>query len=391
MQVMHRTSETDPSMLVNDVLDVLVIGGGQAGLAMGDHLRQGGRRFQIVDAGAEIGEAWHRRWDSLRLFTPAQYDTLPGLPFPAPADTYPGKDEVADYLQAYAAAFELPVRLNTTVTSLTWSDGGYVARAGDDAFAARQVVVATGPFQVPFVPSLAQGLDSNVTQLHSADYRNPGAVPPGRVLVVGAANSGCQIALELSATRRVELSVGQRLPTIPQRPLGRDVWWWATRVGLDRVTADSRLGRRLAGRDQVIGSGPRRLARQHGVRIRPRATSVTGRTVTFADGSAAEYDIVVWATGFTADHSWIRVPGVHDARGRILHERGVTPSPGLYALGLPWQHTRTSALLGWVAQDAAYVAERIASTSRSRREPTGSPAADGSAAAGYGPAVAVRA
>jgi putative flavoprotein involved in K+ transport len=386
--VMHRTRAIEVSVPTNRVLDVLVIGGGQAGLAMGNHLRRGGQRFQIVDAGAEIGEAWRRRWDSLRLFTPTQYDALPGLPFPAPPDTYPGKDDVAHYLETYAAVFELPVRLNTKVTSLTRSDGGYVARAGDDAFEARQVVVATGPFQVPFVPPIAAGLDPDVAQLHSADYRNPGAVPPGRILVVGAANSGCQIALELSATRSVELSVGQRLPTIPQRPLGRDVWWWATRLGLDRVTAASRLGRRLAGRDQVIGSGPRQLARRHGVRLRPRVTGVTGRTVAFADGGAAEYDAVVWATGFREDHAWIDVPGVHDAQGHIVHERGVTPSPGLYALGLTWQHTRTSALLGWVAQDAAYVAERIASMSRSRRDPTGSPAEDGSSTAGYGPAVA---
>ncbi len=381
---MHGTSGTDPSMLANDALDVLVIGGGQAGLAMGDHLKRGGRRFQIVDAGAAIGDAWRRRWDSLRLFTPAQYDNLPGLPFPMPPDTYPGRDDVAHYLETYASARELPVRLNTKVTSLTRSDGGYVARAGDDAFRARQVVVATGPFQVPFVPSIAPGLDPDVTQLHSAAYRNPGAVPSGRVLVVGAANSGCQIALELSATRSVALSVGQRIPTIPQRPLGRDVWWWATRLGLDRVTAASRLGRRLAGRDQVIGTGPRQLARRHGVRIRPRATGATGRTVTFADGGAADYDAVVWATGFRADHAWIDVPGVHDAQGRIVHERGVTPSPGLYVLGLTWQHTRTSALLGWVAQDAAYVAERIASL-HGQGAPARAPAEEGAPTAGPDP------
>ena len=143
--------------------------------------------------------------------------------------------------------------------------------------------------------------------------------------MVGAANSGCQIAQELSATHSVELSAGQRIPAIPQRPLGRDVWNWATALRLDRVTADSRLGRRLAGRDQVIGPGPRRLARRHGIRIRPRAASAAGRTVTFADGSAAEFDAVVWATGFTADHSWIDVPEAKDDQGRILHTRGVTP------------------------------------------------------------------
>ena len=194
---------------------------------------------------------------------------------------------------------------------------------------ARQVVVATGPFQVPFIPPISEALDPRVHQVHSAHYRHPHSVPPGRVLVVGAANSGCQIAQELSATHRVELSAGQRIPAIPQRPLGLDVWAWATALRLDKVTADSWLGRRLAGRDQVIGPGPRRLARLHAIRIRPPATRAAGKTVTFADDSAAEFDAVVWATGFTADHSWIDIPEAKDDRGRIRHQRGVTPSPGL--------------------------------------------------------------
>ena len=341
-------------------LDVLVIGGGQACLAMGYHLAQSGRSFQIVDAGAETGEAWRSRWDSLRLFTSGRYDNLPGLPFPAGPDTYPGKDDVASYLQAYAAKFGLPVRLNTNVTSLTRSDGGYVAKAGGEALEARQVVVATGPFQVPFTPPIAEALDPGVHQVHSAHYRRPETLPAGKVLVVGAANSGGQIAAELSATHHVELSVGQRLPAIPQRPLGRDIWAWATALRLDKVTASSRLGRRLAGRDQVIGPGPRQLARRHGIRIRPRAAGAAGRTVTFADGSAADFDAVVWASGFRADHTWIDIPDVTDGRGRIRHQRGVTPSPGLYMLGLTWQHTRGSALLGWVGRDAAFLAEQIA-------------------------------
>src|SRR5436190_19800426 len=359
-------------------LDVLVIGGGQAGLAMGYHLAQRGLRFQIVDAGAEVGAAWRSRWDSLRLFTPAQYDNLPGLPFPASPDIYPGKDDVADYLQAYAAKFELPGRPDPMETSLTRSTGVYVATAGGEALEARQVVVATGPFCVPFIPPIAKELDPGVRQLHSVEYRNPATMPPGTVLVVGAANSGCQIARELSATHAVELSVGQRLPAIPQRPLGRDVWWWASTLGLDRVTAGSRLGRRLAGRDQVIGPGPRRLARRHGIRLRPRAASAAGRTVTFADGSAADFDAVVWATGFTADHSWIDIPEAKDDQGRILQSRGITPSPGLYMLGHTWQHTRTSALLGWVRNDAAFLAERIAARTDAGADP--GPAARTSAA-----------
>jgi putative flavoprotein involved in K+ transport len=342
-------------------LDVLVIGGGQAGLAMGYQLAQRGQRFLIVDAAQEVGAAWRSRWDSLVLFTPSQYDNLPGLPFPAAPDTYPGKDDVANYLQAYAAKFELPVRLNTHVTTLSKSADGYVARAGDVVLEARQVVVATGPFHVPFTPPLANQLDPDVHQVHSARYRNPHDIPPGRVLVVGAANSGCQIAQELAATHDVTLSTGARIPTLPQRPLGRDIWWWASGLRLDRVTVDSRLGQRLSGRDQRIGVGPRHLARHHKVRIRPKASGAGGRTVHFSDGSTAEFDAVVWATGYTTNHAWINVPEATDKHGQLVQKRGVTPSPGLYTLGLTWQHTRGSALLGWVGADAAYLAEQITS------------------------------
>jgi putative flavoprotein involved in K+ transport len=157
----------------------------------------------------------------------------------------------------------------------------------------------------------------------------------------------------------VDLSAGQRIPAIPQRPLGRDIWTWATALRLDKITADSRLGKRLAGRDQVIGPGPRRLARRHGIRTRPRAISTAGRTVTFADGTTAGYDTVIWATGYTADHTWIDIPDVKDKHGHIQHTRGVTPSPGLYLLGRTWQHTRGSALLGWVSADAAFLAGQI--------------------------------
>ena len=346
-------------------LDVLVVGAGQAGLAMGHHLAQRNLRFQIVDSGAEIGATWRSRWDSLRLFTSGRYDSLPGRPFPAAADTYPGKDDVADYLRAYTAEFGLPVRLDTTVTSLTRAaDGTYLAKAGPEAFEAAQVVVATGPFQVPLTPPGAAQLPTGVHQLHSADYRRPDQLPPGRVLVVGGANSGCQIALELSAARSVDLAVGTHIPAVPQRPLGRDIWWWATGLRLDRVTVDSRLGRRLAGRDQIVGPSPRQLARRHGITIRPRVERTAGDGITFADGTRAEYDAVVWATGFRIDDSWIEVPDVTDERGRLRQSRGVTPSPGLYTLGRSWQHTRGSALLGWVGEDAAFLAEQIAARTR---------------------------
>lgn len=343
------------------LLDVLVIGGGQAGLVMGYHLAQQGLRFRIVDAGEEIGQTWRRRWDSLKLFTAAQYDNLPGMAFPGSDDSYPGKDDVADFLQAYATKFELPVVLNTNVTSLR-RDELFVAETAKGPVRALNVVVSTGPFQSPYTPPMSKDLDAGVFQIHSIDYHRPDSIPSGRVLVVGSANTGCQIALELSATHEVEISAGKHLPTIPQRMLGHDIWWWGTHVGLTRVTYGSRLGKKLSKRDQVIGGGERELKR-HRVVFRPRLSSAAGRQLAFADGTTAEYDAVLWATGFRTDHSWIEIPEIKDAEGHLQHERGVTTAPGLYVLGLSWQHTRTSALLGWVTKDAEFLADNIGARS----------------------------
>jgi putative flavoprotein involved in K+ transport len=355
---MTQPLPSDQHRQADGLLDVVVLGGSQAGLAMAWHLAQQGLRFVVLEAGPEVGHVWRSRWDSLKLFTPAQYDALPGLAFPAPADTYPTKDPVADYLQAYAAAFNLPVRLNAHVTRLSQTGDDFEVQTADATFQARQVVVATGPFQVPFIPPMAARLDASVAQLHSADYRNPQALPAGRVLVVGGGNSGFQIAEELARTRQVDLSIATTYPMLPQRRAGRDLFWWLTRLGLLRVTVDSRPGRRMSRRDFVIGTNRRRLERA-GVRFRPRLVDAEGRTVRFADHRLLEdVGVVVWATGYRSDYGWLHIPGVV-REGQVVHRRGVTQIPGLYFLGLSWQHTRGSALLGFVNDDAAYLADRI--------------------------------
>jgi putative flavoprotein involved in K+ transport len=356
MTAPHGEAQLDPAS--DQRLDVVVVGGSQAGLAMAWHLQRQGLNFVVLEAGPEVGHVWRSRWDSLRLFTPAQYDALPGMAFPAPADTYPTKDPVADYLQAYATAFQLPVRLNARVTSLVQTDGGFEVRTTAEVFQARQVVVATGPFQIPFVPPMAAKLDAAVTQVHSADYRNPQALPEGPVLVVGGGNSGFQIAEELAATRTVDLSIATRYPMLPQRLAGRDLFWWLTRLGLLRVTVTSRPGRRMSRRDFVIGTNRKRLERA-GVRFRPRLVDAEDRTARFADHRLLEdVGVVVWATGYRPDYAWIDLPRVV-REGQVVHRRGVTEVPGLYFLGLSWQHTRGSALLGFVHEDATYLADRI--------------------------------
>jgi putative flavoprotein involved in K+ transport len=361
----------------DELLDAAVIGGGQAGLAMAWQLAQHHRRFVVLEAGPEVGHTWRSRWDSLTLFTPAQYDSLPGMPFPGQPDTYPGKNAVADYLQAYAAAFTLPVRLNARVTQLHKTADGFEIRTQDETYRARQVVVATGPFQVPFMPPAAQRLDGSVTQLHSTNYRNSQALPPGPVLVVGGGNSGFQIAEELAAAgRQVDLSTGSKMPVLPQRLAGRDLFWWLTRLGLLRVSVASRPGRRMSRRDFIIGGSRRRL-QAAGVRLRPAVAGAQGRTVRFTDHTTIAADTIVWATGYRPDYSWIAIPGVV-GDGTVIHRRGATEVPGLYFLGLSWQHTRGSALLGFVRDDAAYLASRITTTpsaAHAPARPTAQPAA----------------
>ena len=344
----------------DDGFDVAVIGAGQAGLAMGHCLAKQGRHFTILDASNSIGSAWRSRWDSLVLFTPRRYDGLPGLPFPGDPDGYPTRHEVVSYLEQYASTFELPVDLNAQVQSLRPATGGFTLDLGTRTVEAEQVVVATGPFQVPRVPAFASDLASDVVQMHSTGYRRPSDVPEGTVVVVGGGNTGFQIAMELSATRTVHLAIGSRQTPLPQRLLGRDLFWWLTKTGLINKTVESRIGRRARDRDTLIGSSPRD-AKRHGVALEPRVVSASQRALTFADGREIEVDAVIWATGFRSDYGWIDVP-VFDRDGRVLHRRGVTDYPGLFFLGLTWQHTRGSALLGWVKDDAEFISERIAAS-----------------------------
>jgi len=356
-----RPATAEPSGPSRSPLDVIVVGAGQAGLALGYHLARSSLRFLLVDGATEIGNSWRARWDSLRLFTPAEYAALPGLPFPAAPGAYPGKDQVADYLQAYAAEFGLPVMLGTRVERVRRTGSLFRVDTSQGVLWARQLVVATGPFQRPHIPALGRDLASSVVQLHSATYRKPADLPDGRVLVVGGGNSGLQIALELAATRDVHLAVGTRQKAVAQRPLGRDLFWWLTKTGVISrpVTSPVTAWFRKRGGDLVIGTTWRDVD-EAGITVHSRLTGVSGRTTEFADGSGLD-DVaaVVWATGFRADHSWLDIPGVSDG-DQVLHDRGRARVPGLWFIGLPWQHTRGSALIGFVGDDAEWVAGQIA-------------------------------
>ena len=341
-----------------------MIGGGQAGLAIGYYLRQQGCRFVILERASEFAPAWRERWDSLTLFTPRRYSALPGQPCPGDPDGYPTRDEVIAYLERYAESFQLPIGLDSEVKKLEQDDGRFRLELDDRTITADQVVVATGPFQKPFVPKLAEELSADVFQAHAVGYRKPNDVPDGTVLVVGGGNTGFQIAKELSTTHKVVLSVGSRQKPLPQRLLGRDLFWWLTKAGILNKSIESRLGRKLSTRDTLIGSSPRELKRRYGVELKPRAVDADGRKVRFEDGSELEVDAVIWASGYRPDHSWIRLPVFDD--GRLRHRRGVTDVSGLYFVGLTWQYTRGSALIGWVRDDAEFIAEQIAAYQASK-------------------------
>ena len=344
--------------------DAVVVGGGQAGLAVGRELAARDLDFVILDAMPRVGDAWRARWDSLRLFTPAAYSGLPGMPFPAPSAHLPDKDEVADYLARYAERFELPVRSDTRVDALTFDGERHVAHAstpaGDRRFEAACVVVATGPFQRPRVPDVAARLAPGVHQLHSSAYRSPFDLPAGPALVVGAGNSGAQIALELARFRHVWLA-GRDTGRLPRRVLGRDVYDWLWPV-LARASVDTPLGRRLRTRarrgDPLVGIPARQLADAGIARVGRVTGARDGRPV--CDDVALDARVVVWCTGFAPDYAWIRQP-VLDADGWPRHRRGVAVDvPGLHFAGLRFQHTMTSALLGGVGADAAFVAAAVA-------------------------------
>jgi putative flavoprotein involved in K+ transport len=345
--------------------DVLVIGAGQTGLTVGYYLQEAGLRFLLVDSADHVGSAWSQRWESVVLFTPRRYNAMPGQPFDGDPDQEPTRDEVIDYLHRYATELDLPVELNSPVAALDYRDGRYAAELPGRTILADQVIVATGAFQQPRIPAFAASLATDVYQTHSTGYRRPRDLPPGRVVVVGGGNTGYQIAEELAADRDVVLAVGSRQTPLPLRLLGRQIFWWLTKLGLLGMSVESRLGGRLSERDTLIGSSPRK-ARRFGITLKPRAVGAAGRTVRFADGTETDAAAIIWATGYQSDYSWIRLP-VADEQGRIRHRRGVTDQPGIYFLGLQWQYTRGSALLGFVSEDAGYIARRVVARRRATR------------------------
>ncbi|WP_232661274.1 flavin-containing monooxygenase [Pseudonocardia sp. TRM90224] len=337
------------------LVDVVVVGGGQAGLAVGYWLQRHHRSFVILDRAAEVGAAWRNRWDSLRLFTPAGFSHLPGLQFPGPPSAAPTKDEMADYLAAYARHFALPVELGTAVDSVEQSGEQLLVTATDGrGWLARDVIVATGAHTRPHIPGFAGDLDPAIVQLHSSGYRRAAQVPVGAVLVIGAGNSGAEIAADLAAAGREVVLSGRDVGHIPQ--LGP--WTYPLMRLLGRPGAA--LARRgLRGGAEPLGRIRAGELEAAGIARAPRTVGARGGLPLLADGSIAQVAAVVWCTGLRPDYRFLRLPVLDDA-GRLIHRRGITDWPGLYVVGLPHQSSITSHLVGGVGTDARHVVRHLA-------------------------------
>lgn len=349
-------------------VDVLVIGGGQAGLSVGYHLaRCGVKRFVIVDGNARVGDSWRQRWDSLRLFSAARFDGLDGMPFPGDPQHFPTKDEMGDYLEAYARHFHLPVRNGVRVESLSRAGERYLVSSGGRRFFAREVVVAMADYQKPKTPAFAAELDPSIVQLHSSAYKRPGQLRQGRVLLVGAGNSGAEIAMELRQAGHEVVMAGPDVGSIPawfQSSFGQRVFAPLLFRGIFHrlLTESTPAGRKAKASGKtatpLIRTLPRHLAAA-GVERVGRMSGVQNGRPLLEDGRVLDVQNVVWCTGFHPGFSWIHVP-VFGEHGRPRQNRGVAEPPGLYFVGLHFLYAMSSSMIHGLGRDAQYVAERIA-------------------------------
>jgi putative flavoprotein involved in K+ transport len=356
-----------------EYVETLVIGGGQAGLATGYQLSRRDLPYKIIDANERVGDAWRNRWDSLRLFTPNRLNSLPGMPFPGYHWGFPSKNEMADYLESYARKFDLRVETGVRVKRLTREGDRFVATSRDRRFEAENVVVAMSSWQRPRVPDYAPELDPRIVQLHVAEYKNPGQLQEGDVLVVGAGNSGAEVAIEVARTHKVSLSGAGNgaLPFRPESVAARVLMPFIGRVVFHRVlTTGTPIGRKarpkwISTGEPLIRTKPKDLAAL-GVERVPRVTRVQSGLPQLEDGRSLDVANVVWCTGFHPGFSWIDLPVLGPQEP--LHRRGIVESePGLYFIGLKFLYSVSSEQIQGVGRDADYIAGNIAARRGVRR------------------------
>ena len=341
--------------------DFIVIGGAQSGLAISYYLKKLNKKFLIVDKAPEIGHSWLKRWDSLTLFTPTEYNHLPGMDFPQPDGYYPNKNEVAEYFKTYAKKFDFDVQLNTLITKIKATETGYKAFYDDGFIDAKGVIVATGPFHIPYTPEFAHKIDSHIFQTHSNSYKNKAMLQEGATLVVGDGDSGYQILDEISKTgRKTYFSGDPKVGTLPQEFLGKTLWWWFEKLGLLSANRESWLGKILIKRHQpIIGTDVKGILKRKNVTVVGRTVDAEGQTIITKKQKLSDVTNIIWATGYKPNFEWIEGLDLK-ADGYPENYRGISNLRNLYFIGLPWLYTRGSATLGGVKKDAAYISKDIA-------------------------------
>ncbi|MCP9198771.1 NAD(P)/FAD-dependent oxidoreductase [Gramella sp. GC03-9] len=341
--------------------DFIVVGAAQAGLAMAYYLDQMDADYLVVDKETEIGASWLNRWDSLKLFTPSEFNNMPGMDFPAEKGHYPSRTEVADYFKAYAEKFNIPVQLETLIEHISNHEDHFVLKSPQGEMRTRNVVIATGPFHIPYTPPFSKKIAPEIFQIHSNYYKNPGQLKDGKTMVVGAGDSGFQILDEVSeeTSEPVYFSGTTDVRVLPQEILGKTLWWWFTKTGFLSFSRNTWLGRRLSKtRQPVIGTDVKGILGRANVKPVGKTKNAQDHKVVTEKMNLTDLQNIIWATGYRPNFNWIE--GLELTKdGYPKHHRGVSNIEGLYFIGLPWLHTRGSATLGGIRKDAAYLAQYI--------------------------------
>ena len=343
------------------MLDFVIIGGGQAGLSMAYHLNKMGKNYLVVDGTDEVGASWLSRWDSLTLFTPTEYNHLPGLKFDAPKGYYPNKVEVANYFKSYVKEYNIPIQFNNLITSVSKTKKGFHLQHKEGEIEAKNVIVATGPFHIPYTPPCHKKASKSIIQMHSNYYKSLDQLQEGDCMVVGGGDSGYQILDEVSkdGTRTVYFSGNTNVKSIPQQFLGKTLWWWFTLVGFLKYSKYSWIGKKLSNVTQpVIGTDVKEILSRKNVISVGRTNDTLGEDISFEKQKVSTIKNIIWATGYRPNFEWIE--GLElDQDHYPKNYRGVSNIEGLYFIGLPWMYTRGSATLGGVCKDAQYLADEI--------------------------------
>ncbi|WP_144513302.1 NAD(P)/FAD-dependent oxidoreductase [Bacillus sp. FJAT-22090] len=338
----------------------IVIGAGQAGLAMGYYLKESNKNFIMLDRCNKTGDVWRNRYDSLTLFTSRMYSSLPGLQLEGDGQGFPSKDEIASYLESYAIKFGLPIEYNTEVLKVSQSNDVFSVDTNKGTLTAQNIIIATGPFQHKRIPDFARKISKNVVQLHSSEYKNPSQLNSGNVLIVGGGNSGAQIAVELAAEKETFLAVSQKLRFLPLILGNKSIFWWFDKFGVLKATNRSVIGKKIQGNgDPIFGYELKKAIEEGEVTLKERVINIENNHAFFKDNTKLQVDNIIWATGFIQNYPWLDIDDIYNYNGMVKHNRGLTVVKGLYLLGLPWQYRRGSSLLQGVGEDAKYIMNHL--------------------------------